>query len=297
MKKYISSFFLFPEIIVLKNTLFVLNLYLIRQEFFMKDWISINGRTFLAEEFIGILDNYRSRRIIIDRGAIEIQKYCRMIFVLQELTSDYMQGIDFVADELSNFITRNMLKMPNNRMLPNALEELFNQMQENIHIDLSELLDECVEKSKITYERIQEKEKKEKERIDFIQSLQIEDTDITNKVRYLMNLQNAKIKILEYEVTKNETLVTNIWCEILILSLSSDVITYNIMKRVVDNQFIAEEDITDLLKEKYNIEKDYEWYLEDFLGQDFDEFTDIKINDFLDLCEDKFLKILGIDSI
>ena len=123
-----------------------------------------------------------------------------------------------------------------------------------------------------------------------------EDTDVTNKVRYLMNLQNAKIKSLEYEVTKNETLVTNIWCEILILSLSSDVITYNIMKRVVDNQFIAEEDITDLLKE-YNIEKDYEWYLEDFLGQDFDEFTDIKINDFLDLCEDKFLKILGIDSI
>ena len=52
----------------------------------MKDWISINGRTFLAEEFIRILDNYRSRRIIIDRGAIEIQKYCRMIFVLQELT-------------------------------------------------------------------------------------------------------------------------------------------------------------------------------------------------------------------
>lgn len=260
----------------------------------MKDWISINERTCLAEEFIRILDNYRSRRIIIDRGEIEIQKYCRMIFVLQELTSDYMQGIDFVSDELSNFITRNMLKMPQNRILPNALEELFNQMQENMHIDLSELLDECVEKSKITYECIQEK--KEKEIIDFIQSLQIEDTDITNKVRYLMNLQNAKIKSLEYEVTKNETLVTNIWCEILILSLSSDVITYNIMKRVVDNQFIAEEDITDLLKE-YNIEKDYEWYLEDFLGQDFDEFTDIKINDFLDLCEDKFLKILGIDSI
>ena len=262
----------------------------------MKDWISINGRTFLAEEFIGILDNYRSRRIIIDRGEIEIQKYCRMIFVLQELTSDYMQGVDFVADELSNFITRNMLKMPQNRILPNALEELFNQMQENMHIDLSELLDECVEKSKITYERIQEKEKKEKERIDFIQSLQIEDTDITNKVRYLMNLQNAKIKSLEYEVTNNETLVTNIWCEILILSLSSDVITYNIMKRAVDNQFIAEEDITDLLKEKYNIDKYYEWYLEDFLGQDFDEFTDIKINDFLALCEDKFLQILGISS-
>ena len=110
-----------------------------------------------------------------------------------------------------------------------------------------------------------------------------------------MNLQNAKIKSLEYEVTKNETLVTNIWCEILILSLLSDVITYNIMKRVVDNKFITEEDITDLLKE-YNIEKDYEWYLEDFLGQDFDEFTDIKINDFLALCEEKFLQILGISS-
>ena len=102
-------------------------------------------------------------------------------------------------------------------------------------------------------------------------------------------------KSLEYEVTKNETLVTNISYKILILSLLSDVITYNIMKRVVDNKFITEEDITDLLKE-YNIEKDYEWYLEDFLGQDFDEFTDIKINDFLALCEEKFLQILGISS-
>jgi len=74
----------------------------------MKDGISINGRTFLAEEFIRILDNYRSRRIVINRGEVERQKYCRIIFVLQ-LTSDYMQGIDFVADELSNFITRNML--------------------------------------------------------------------------------------------------------------------------------------------------------------------------------------------
>ena len=41
-----------------------------------------------------------------------------------------------------------------------------------------------------------------------------------------------KRKSLEYEVTKNETLVTNISYKILILSLLSDVITYNIMKRV-----------------------------------------------------------------
>lgn len=55
--------------------------------------------------------------------------------------------------------------------------------------------------------------------------------------------------------------------------------------------------LPDLLQEKYHIEQDYEWYLEDFLGQDFDEFTDIKINDFLELCENKFLQILGIKSI
>lgn len=38
----------------------------------------------------------------------------------------------------------------------------------------------------------------------------------------------------------------------------------NIIRRVVDKQFISEEDIAYLLKEKYNIEKDYECYLEDF---------------------------------
>ena len=134
-----------------------------------------------------------------------------------------------MSDKLNDFIKNHMVTIPNSRMLPYAIEELFNQMQENMSIDLSELLDECEEKSKIAYKNIQKNKKKEKN--TFVQSFEVEDTDINNKVRCLINLQNTKMKNSKYEVTNDEILVTNMWCEILILSLSSDVITYNIMKR------------------------------------------------------------------
>ena len=43
-----------------------------------------------------------------------------------------------------------------------------------------------------------------------------------------------------------------------------------------------------------DIEKDYEWYSEDFIGCGLEEPTDIKIEDVLGLCEERISKIIGV---
>lgn len=50
---------------------------------------------------------------------------------------------------------------------------------------------------------------------------------------------------------------------------------------------------TKLLEDKYNIEKDYEWYSEDFFGSGLDEPTDIRIEDVLKLCTGRIEKAIG----
>ena len=65
------------------------------------------------------------------------------------------------------------------------------------------------------------------------------------------------------------------------------------MLRLVENEILTEFEITKLLKDKYNIEKDYEWYSEDFIGCGLDESTDIRIEDVLHICIGRIEKIIG----
>ena len=127
----------------------------------MRDWIEINGRRLIWEDFIGILDYYRYKSIIRGKGRDVRNQYNYMIYVLQELAYDYHEGSDYVLDHLEDFITRHYMKMPVERRLPEALEELFNQMQTRLHINLSEVLDECVKNSLKTYQHMQDTEKAE----------------------------------------------------------------------------------------------------------------------------------------
>lgn len=265
----------------------------------MRDWITINGRRLIWEDFIGILDYYRYKTVIRVKGREVSNRYNYMTYVLQELAYNYHEGSDYVLDHLEDFIKRHYMKMPAERRLPEALEELFNQMQDSLHINLSEMLDECVINSEKTYRHMQEMERQENERVALIQSLpvrggDIDSRDVVKKVCYLINLQRAKIKCPEYEVNKQEVHATSLWCELLILSLSADTITNGMMKRAVEDDILSEADITGLLRQKCHVDKDYEWYSEELLGCILDESTDIKIKDFLSLCETRFRKILGI---
>ena len=55
------------------------------------------------------------------------------------------------------------------------------------------------------------------------------------------------------------------------------------MRHLVVNEILDEFEISDLLRDKYNIQKDYEWYSEDFTGSELDTPTDIRVKDAFSL--------------
>lgn len=70
--------------------------------------------------------------------------------------------------------------------------------------------------------------------------------------------------------------MTKVWCEVLVTYIFSEEITSWLMSHLVANEILDEFEISDLLRDKYNIQKDYEWYSEDFTGSELDTPTDIR---------------------
>lgn len=266
-----------------------------------RQWINIKGRKLLCTEFIYILDRYRCCSLLRKCGERIYEQYCHMIYVLQELTSDYMEGENYVRNQLADFFKNNYMDMPTERKLPEALEEIFRQLESKLDIDFTEMLEQCVLRTKEEYLRIQELNTKEEKRILLIKSLMEEskidksnDKEPENKVKNLLLLQKAKIKSDLYEMDEKEIHITKLWCDLLISSIFSEVISYGQMLRLVENDVVTESELTELLKDKYNIEKDYEWYAEDFIGCGLEEDTDIKIEDIWQLYTKRMEKIIGI---
>ena len=265
-----------------------------------RQWICIRKRKLLATEFIHILDSYRCSSALRLRGNQFYELYNDMICVLQELTSDYMEGKNCIGDQLSDFFKRCHMELPSERKLPEALEELFGQLESKLKIDLTEILDRCVLCTNEAYAHMQKAQQQEEQRILLIKSLMEENKlnennneKLENQIRNLLLLQQAKLKSDQYKMDKNETNITRVWCDLLISSVFSEEISYGLMLRLVENEILTESEITKLLEDKYNIEKDYEWYSEDFIGCGLDEPTDIKIEDVLDICTGRIEKIIG----
>lgn len=266
-----------------------------------REWVSIKGRKLLWTEFIYVLDDYRHRRIVWEKGEDISNKYNHMICVLQELTDDYHQGKDYITDQSQTLFERYYMKMPEERKLPEALDELFEQLQTNLGIDLTELLDLCVRKTESAYQRMQEEKQIEAERIAVVRSLLSEnwnnvnqEQEVEEKIYGLLRLQKAKWQSPDYELNKKEIGITSAWCDLLISSRFFDTITYGQMRRLIENDLIYESEISELLQDKYHMKEDYEWYNEDFLGCGLDEPTIIKIEDIFSLCEVRVKKAIGI---
>ena len=266
-----------------------------------RQWICIKGRRLLCTEFIYILDNYRYCSALRMRGDLVCERYNSMICVLQELVDDYMNGEDDIGDQLLDFFERHYMELPSERKLPEALEELFVQLETKLNVDLTEMLDRCVARTNEAYLRIQELQLKEEKRISLVKSL-IEENKIDiskddkteNQIRNLLLLQKAKQKSDLYKMDEKEINVTRVWCDLLISSVFSETISYGLMLRLVENGIVTESEISELLEDKYNIKKDYEWYSEDFMGCELDESTDIRIEDVWELCAERVEKVVGV---
>ena len=77
--------------------------------------------------------------------------------------------------------------------------------------------------------------------------------------------------------------MTKVWREVLVTYIFSEVISYGLMRHLGANEILDEFEISDLLRDKYNIQKDYEWYSEDFIGSELDTPTDIRVEDVFSL--------------
>lgn len=157
-------------------------------------------------------------------------------------------------------------------------------MESKLNIDLTEMLDWCAVRSNETYMRIQEAQKKEDES---------REDKPESRIRKLLLLQKSKAASNLYELDEKEISIARTWCEVLVSSVFSEAISYGLMLRLVENAIATESEISDLLKDRYHIEKDYEWYSEDFLGCKLDTPTEIRTEDVLSLYAERVEKIVG----
>ena len=111
-----------------------------------------------------------------------------------------------------------------------------------------------------------------------------------DQIKKLLLLQKAKSDLSEEEIR-----VTKVWCDVLITSIFSKAISYGLMLGLIENELLDESEISDLLENKYDIKKDYEWYSEDFLGSELGVPTDIRVEDVFRLCTKRVEKIVGAE--
>lgn len=121
-----------------------------------------------------------------------------------------------------------------------------------------------------------------------MQTVKKENTE--DQIKKLLSLQKAKSDLSEEEIK-----VTKVWCDVLITSIFSKAISYGLMLGLVENELLDESEISDLLENKYDIKKDYEWYSEDFLGSKLGASTYIRVEDVFRLCTKRVEKIVGAE--
>lgn len=247
----------------------------------------INSIDCLPEELVSL--NYKMR-----------ESYFSMRRVIQIFADNYNKGLDSIGTEKEEIFTHFDFPIPAEKRLPEAFDEMFSTLERTLGVDLTPLIKRCEVYSTRMLEREKEKEQKEENRREFIHQLLIKndikeenEMDTLKRIGNLVLIHKAKCASPSYDAKEEEERVTILWGEILLLSLFSDVITYSILERLVENELVEEKEITDLLEKRYGIDRDYEWYMEDAVTLNSDDKTDIKIEDIMTLIEKRVDAVIG----
>lgn len=113
-----------------------------------RQWITIRWRRILCKAFIYTLDRYRYAEAIERRGSSVFDNFCRMICALQDATSEYVNGKASIEDDSAYAFDLYHIELPTERKLPEALEELLEQIESKLNIDLTDMLDQCIKNSR-----------------------------------------------------------------------------------------------------------------------------------------------------
>lgn len=260
-----------------------------------REWIYIQGRKLLWREFIDSLDYYRGCEVLSKKGTKTCEQYIFMAYALQEITDDYHRGRTWMEDGYEVFLKNYGMHLPTERKLPEALDELFSQLQALLGVDLTELPESCAQKTERVHCRIQERTASVR---SLMQKHGISEgrdgQDSEEQIRNILMLQKAKRDSPDYELEEREIHAAALWCELLMSEMFSETITRGQMLRLVQLRLAEERELSDLLKNNYGRMEDYEWYSESLLCCGLDDCTVIKTSDILALCAPRLEEILGM---
>ena len=225
---------------------------------------------------------------------------CHMLYGIQMATDAYRNGSTEIDERLASEMSKELLSVPEDNRLPEAIEILYNEMCKKIGLSdeqLSKWLDKCQKCSETKMNEIMERDKKQEERKRQVKLLELKDNENANHVMQLMKLLAAKKDSSEYELNEREIAVTRLWCDLLIESLTSEYMSCGTMNYAVQSGIIGEGAMSDLIVEsKIEYEpgkyKDYDWYSQDFMGDWPGTETEIKIKDFFHMFEDDLTEVI-----
>lgn len=267
----------------------------------MEKWLEINGRKILTRTLITELD-WSFKGIVPQRIDYRdtYMDACQMLYGVQLATDAYRDGSTEIDDRLASDITKELLTVPKDIRLPEAIEILYNEMCEKIRLSdeqSSKWLDHCQKCSEMKMKEIMEGEKKEEERKNKVKSMELKDNENANHVMQLMKLLAAKKDSVGYELSQREISVTRLWCDLLIESLTSEYMSCGTMNYAVQSGIIGSGKMSDLIAEskieyKPGKYKDYDWYSQDFMGDWPGTETEIKIKDFFHMFKDDLTEVI-----
>lgn len=223
-----------------------------------------------------------------------------MLYGVQLAADAYRDGNTEIDERLASEITDELLTVPDDQRLPEAIEILYNEMCEKIDLDnelSSDWLDRCQKCSEVKMSEIMERERKEQERKRQVNNMELKDNENADHVMKLMKLLAAKNEAAEYELNEQEIAATRLWYDLLIKELTSEYMSCGTMFYAVQSGIIGGGEMSDLIAEsKIEYEpghyKDYDWYSQDFMGDWPGMETKIKIKNFFRLFENDLTDIM-----
>lgn len=183
----------------------------------MEKWLEIHGRKLLARTLIAELD--WSFKSVIRRSKNYKDIYedaLQMLYGVQLAANAYRDGNTEIDERLASEITDELLTVPDDQRLPEAIEILYNEMCEKIDLDnelSSDWLDRCQKCSEVKMSEIMERERKEQERKRQVNNMELKDNENADHVMKLMKILAAKKEAAEYELNEQEIAATRLWCD------------------------------------------------------------------------------------
>ena len=110
-------------------------------------WITIKGRKMLPLSLFYVLGLHQYGSAVCTRGLRFFNEYASMTRIIKEFIGQYNDGKTVISDKWESYINMCGLSLPKERKLPEAIVEMFDEMEKKLRFDFSPFLDEAVEYS------------------------------------------------------------------------------------------------------------------------------------------------------